>query len=111
MIVSSEDYSIRVFKGDQVIAEHVETEIVTGLVALPESRFAYSVSNGTVGVYEQDVRLWRVKVSLFAPYAQSVFQILDYVERCTLLGTYILVLQHVSQVQFNSVLYSIRCIT
>lgn len=61
-MVSSEDFNIRVFKGDQAIAELVETEVVTNLVALPENRFAYSVSNGTVGVYEQDVRLWRVKV-------------------------------------------------
>lgn len=63
MIASSEDFNIRVFKGDQTIAEHSETEVVTGLVALPENRFAYSVSNGTVGIYEQDIRLWRVKVS------------------------------------------------
>lgn len=60
--MSSEDYSIRVYKGDKIIGESVETEIVTGLASLPESRFAYSVSNGTVGVYEQDMRLWRVKV-------------------------------------------------
>lgn len=62
--MSSEDYNIRVYKGDKIISENVETEIVTGLVDLPENRFAYSVSNGTVGVYEQDVRLWRVKVRL-----------------------------------------------
>lgn len=60
--MSSEDYNIKVLKEDKIIAENVETEIVTGLVSLPESRFAYSVSNGTVGVYEQDVRMWRVKV-------------------------------------------------
>lgn len=53
---------MRVFKGDKIISELTETEVVTGLVALPENRFAYSVSNGTIGVYEQDVRLWRVKV-------------------------------------------------
>lgn len=47
-----------------MISENVETEIVTGLISLPENRFAYSVSNGTVGVYEQDVRLWRVKVCI-----------------------------------------------
>lgn len=63
MIVSSEDFNIRVFKGSQMIAEHTETEIVTGLAVLPDNRFAYTVSNGTIGVYEQDVRLWRVKVS------------------------------------------------
>lgn len=63
MLVSSEDYNIRVFKGNELIGEHAETEIVTGLAPLPDGRFAYSVSNGTVGVYEQDIRLWRVKVS------------------------------------------------
>ncbi|KAJ8927775.1 hypothetical protein NQ314_019724 [Rhamnusium bicolor] len=66
LIVSSEDFIIRIFKGDLIIAEHVETEVVTNLVALPENRFAYSVSNGTVGVYEQDIRLWRVKSKNFA---------------------------------------------
>lgn len=63
LIVSSEDYMIRVYKGDGIIAELTETEVVTGLTVLPENKFAYSVSNGTIGVYEQDVRLWRVKVS------------------------------------------------
>ncbi|KAB0804754.1 hypothetical protein PPYR_01724 [Photinus pyralis] len=66
LIVSSEDYTIRVYKGDKVTSENVETEVVTGLASLPESRFAYSVSNGTVGVYEQEVRLWRVKSKNFA---------------------------------------------
>uniref|UniRef100_A0A6P7FNM8 Bardet-Biedl syndrome 2 protein homolog n=1 Tax=Diabrotica virgifera virgifera TaxID=50390 RepID=A0A6P7FNM8_DIAVI len=62
LIVSSEDFNIRIFDKDRMLAEHVETEVVTNLLALPENRFAYSVSNGTVGVYEQEVRLWRVKV-------------------------------------------------
>ncbi|KAG5882213.1 hypothetical protein JTB14_024725 [Gonioctena quinquepunctata] len=66
LVVSSEDFSIRIFDKKQIIAEHVETEVVTNLVALPENRLAYSVSNGTIGVYEQDVRLWRVKSKHFA---------------------------------------------
>lgn len=35
--------------------------MVTGVTELPENRYGYSVSNGTIGVYEQDTRLWRVK--------------------------------------------------
>ncbi|XP_050507781.1 Bardet-Biedl syndrome 2 protein-like [Diabrotica virgifera virgifera] len=66
LIVSSEDFNIRIFDKDRMLAEHVETEVVTNLLALPENRFAYSVSNGTVGVYEQEVRLWRVKSKHFA---------------------------------------------
>lgn len=63
LIVSSEDFNIRVFKGDQIIAEHNETEVVTSLIPLAENRYAYSVSNGTVGVYENSLRLWRIKVN------------------------------------------------
>ncbi|KAK4885882.1 hypothetical protein RN001_002153 [Aquatica leii] len=66
LLLSSEDYTIRIYKGDKVSSENVETEIVTGLTSLPESRFAYSVSNGTVGIYEQEIRLWRVKSKNFA---------------------------------------------
>ncbi|KAF5291934.1 hypothetical protein FQA39_LY14166 [Lamprigera yunnana] len=66
LVVSSEDYTVRVYKGDKVCSENVETEVVTGLTGLPESRFAYSVSNGTVGIYEQEIRLWRVKSKNFA---------------------------------------------
>lgn len=62
LVVSSEDYNIRVLSGDNVVAEHNETEVVSGLSALPDQKFAYSVSNGTVGVYEKKSRLWRVKV-------------------------------------------------
>lgn len=55
---------IRVYKDERLICEQTETEMVTGLVELPDNKYAYSVSNGTIGVYEQDTRLWRVKVNL-----------------------------------------------
>lgn len=64
MVVSSEDFNIRVFNGDELVMEHNETEVVSSLVALNDQKFAYSVSNGTVGVYEKNTRLWRVKVSV-----------------------------------------------
>ncbi|XP_022913757.2 BBSome complex member BBS2-like [Onthophagus taurus] len=66
LIVSSEDFKIRVYKGDQLISEQTETEVVTGVESVSENKFAYSISNGTIGVYEQDVRLWRVKSKNFA---------------------------------------------
>ncbi|KAK9872406.1 hypothetical protein WA026_017865 [Henosepilachna vigintioctopunctata] len=66
LIVSSEDFKIRIFKWDTIIFENVETEVVTHLLCLPENRFAYAVSNGTIGVYEQETRLWRVKSKHFA---------------------------------------------
>ncbi|XP_030766651.1 Bardet-Biedl syndrome 2 protein homolog [Sitophilus oryzae] len=66
LIVCSEDFNIRIYKGDQILAEHNETEVVTGLISLTENRFGYSVSNGTVGVYENSLRLWRIKSKNFA---------------------------------------------
>ncbi|KAL3287517.1 hypothetical protein HHI36_001986 [Cryptolaemus montrouzieri] len=66
LVVGSEDYKIRIFKWDTLISESIETEVVTHLLNLPENRFAYAVSNGTIGVYEQETRLWRVKSKHFA---------------------------------------------
>lgn len=50
--------------------------MVTNLTVLPENRFAYAVSNGTVGVYEKDVRLWRIKVSKILSMFYLMFFIL-----------------------------------
>ncbi|CAG9855973.1 unnamed protein product [Phyllotreta striolata] len=66
LVVSSEDFNIRIFDKNGLLSEHVETEVVTNLVALPDNRFTYSISNGTIGVYEQETRLWRVKSKHFA---------------------------------------------
>ena len=64
LIVGSEDFEIRVFKGDNIITEQTETEAVTALAALGSNKFGYGLANGTVGIYEKLQRLWRVKVSV-----------------------------------------------
>ncbi|XP_057298017.1 Bardet-Biedl syndrome 2 protein-like [Hydractinia symbiolongicarpus] len=61
LLVGSEDFDIRVFKDDEIIAEMTETEAVTSLHALYGSRFGYALSNGTVGVYDRSARYWRIK--------------------------------------------------
>jgi len=61
LLVGSEDYDIRVFKDDEIIAEMTETEMVTSLHPLYGSRFGYALSNGTVGVYDKSARYWRIK--------------------------------------------------
>ncbi|KAL1501189.1 hypothetical protein ABEB36_006566 [Hypothenemus hampei] len=66
LIVSSEDFYIRIFKGGDLESELNETEAVSNLLGLPNEKFAYSVSNGTIGVYEKTSRLWRVKSKNFA---------------------------------------------
>ncbi|XP_077978024.1 BBSome complex member BBS2-like isoform X2 [Glandiceps talaboti] len=62
LIVGSEDYDIRVFQEDEIIAEMTETEAITSLCAMTNSRFGYSLANGTVGVYDRSSRFWRIKV-------------------------------------------------
>lgn len=61
LLVGSEDFDIRVFKDDEIIAEMTETEAVTSLKCLYGSRFGYALANGTVGVYDRSARYWRIK--------------------------------------------------
>lgn len=61
LLVGSEDFDIRVFKEDEIVAEMSETEIITSLCPMYGSRFGYALSNGTVGVYDKAARYWRIK--------------------------------------------------
>uniref|UniRef100_A0A8B9ZKF4 BBSome complex member BBS2 n=1 Tax=Anas platyrhynchos TaxID=8839 RepID=A0A8B9ZKF4_ANAPL len=58
LLVGSEDFDIRVFKEDEIVAEMSETE---HLAPCTGSRFGYALSNGTVGVYDKTARYWRIK--------------------------------------------------
>ncbi|XP_058010818.1 Bardet-Biedl syndrome 2 protein isoform X2 [Ahaetulla prasina] len=62
LLVGSEDFDIRVFKEDEIVAEMSETEIVTALTAMSPTRFGYALANGTVGIYNQAARYWRIKI-------------------------------------------------
>ncbi|XP_063228678.1 Bardet-Biedl syndrome 2 protein homolog isoform X3 [Bacillus rossius redtenbacheri] len=61
LVVGSEDFDIRVFKNDHIVSELTETDAVTSLASFRNAVFGYGLANGTVGVYEQLQRLWRVK--------------------------------------------------
>ncbi|XP_013786899.1 Bardet-Biedl syndrome 2 protein homolog [Limulus polyphemus] len=61
LLVGSEDFDIRAFKGDEIIAEMTETEAVIGLCPVLGNYFGYALANGTVGVYHQGERAWRIK--------------------------------------------------
>lgn len=64
LVVGSDDFDIRVFKNEEILAEMTETDAVTALCPMLGTRFGYSLSNGTVGVYDKVSRWWRIKVSL-----------------------------------------------
>ena len=62
LLVGSDDFEIRVFRSEEIIAEISESEKVQFLNAVQGRKFAYGLSNGTVGVYSgSKSRLWRVK--------------------------------------------------
>ena len=61
LVVGSEDYDIRVFREDQLIAEMQETETIISLCPLIGAKFGYALANGTVGIYERTNRHWRIK--------------------------------------------------
>lgn len=61
LVVGSEDYDIRVFREDEIIAEMTETESITCLCPMEGAKFGYALANGTVGVYEKSSRFWRIK--------------------------------------------------
>ncbi len=61
LVVGSEDFEIRIFAEDEILAEITETEAVTALAPIEQGRFGYALANGTVGVYEKTTRWWRIK--------------------------------------------------
>ncbi|KAL4225721.1 Bardet-Biedl syndrome 2 protein [Mactra antiquata] len=61
LVVGSEDYDIRVFREDEIIAEMTETESITCLCPMESTKFGYALANGTVGVYDKSSRYWRIK--------------------------------------------------
>ena len=56
LIVGSEDFDIRVFREDEILAEMTETEVITNVCPMLGTRFGYSLGNGTVGVYDKTTR-------------------------------------------------------
>lgn len=61
LLVGSDDADIRIYKDDELVLQIPEADVVTALVGLGGKRFAYALRNGTVGVYQDSTRLWRVK--------------------------------------------------
>lgn len=61
-MTGTQDFQIQVQKEDVVIWNVKETAPITIINNFGIKQFAYSVDNGTLGVYENKRRLWRVKV-------------------------------------------------
>lgn len=62
LLVGLDDATIRIYKDDELLQSYTEADAVVQLTGLGQGRkWAYALQNGTIGVYEAGVRLWRVK--------------------------------------------------
>ncbi|EGD73023.1 hypothetical protein PTSG_12207 [Salpingoeca rosetta] len=62
LVVGSEDFDIRSFNADaELLVEISERDAITQLIRLSGQRFAFSLANGTVGVFQSSTLLWSHK--------------------------------------------------
>jgi len=62
LLVGSDDFEIRIFRGEETIYEISESDRISILNTIDKTMFGYGLANGTVGVYgNAKSRLWRVK--------------------------------------------------
>ncbi|ETV96086.1 hypothetical protein H310_10727 [Aphanomyces invadans] len=61
LVVGSDDFEIRAFHAEDVVCECSETGRIVDLATIQKHLFGYALENGTVGVYKNSHRVWRVK--------------------------------------------------
>jgi Bardet-Biedl syndrome 2 protein len=74
LLVGSDDFEVRVFHNEELTSEITEADKVTLLCPMNGPSFAYGLTNGTIGLYnEARQRVWRVK----AKHAVTALQAYD----------------------------------
>jgi len=61
LIAGSDDFSIRVFKGEEIIHDIMEKSKVLHLSKISGQAFGYALSNGAYGAYNHKKKLWKSK--------------------------------------------------
>jgi len=59
LVVGSDDFAIRVFKGAELIFDINEEAKIIDLQVVKQNVFGYALDNGTFGVYYSRKRLWK----------------------------------------------------
>lgn len=62
LVVGSDDYSIRVYKGEEMIFDISEESKVHFLTKIQKAAFAFALNNGTIGVYSGTAQKWSSKI-------------------------------------------------
>ena len=61
LVAGSDDFSIRVFKGEELIFDINESAKIKALNRIKQNIFGYALANGTYGVYYTRKLLWKQK--------------------------------------------------
>lgn len=61
LLVGSHDFDIRIFQNEEPVSECSECDVISGLCAIQDTFYGYALQNGTIGVYNNDTRVWHAK--------------------------------------------------
>ena len=61
LIVGSNDYYIRGYKGEELTHELKENSEIKLITRINKTSFAYTLANNTVGIYRGKTRVWKIK--------------------------------------------------
>ena len=61
LVAGSDDFAIRVFKGEEIVHDITEKAKVQLLTAIAGTLFGYALSNGAYGIYNGKKKIWKSK--------------------------------------------------
>lgn len=65
ILLGCEDHKIKIYKNDKFLRDLNENASVKQIASIGPLLISFILQNGTIGVYEEHVRLWRIKVSKY----------------------------------------------
>ena len=61
LVVGSADSEIRVFRGEDSVADVTEADAVAALTGIRNTSFGFALANGTIGAYHKMKKAWSTK--------------------------------------------------
>ncbi|XP_055642669.1 Bardet-Biedl syndrome 2 protein homolog isoform X2 [Toxorhynchites rutilus septentrionalis] len=85
LIVGTDEGCIKIYKKDALLHEFTEGSEIQNLIMVNQNQFMYSVKNGTIGFFDESVRLWRIK-SKTRVTAMALYDILGCERKQVIVG-------------------------
>ena len=77
ILLGCEDHKIKIYKNDKFLRDLNENASVKQIASIGPLLISFILKNGTIGVYEEHVRLWRIKV-LISFYQNTEYNELNF---------------------------------